>query len=45
MVKFTSTIAAIAALFAPSRVEGQFLVDWKQTHPVANVTDIKEDKP
>ena len=45
MVKFTTTIAAIAALFAPSGVEGQFLSDWKKYHPIANITNTQEDKP
>lgn len=42
MVKIVNTISALAALFAPSGVQSQFLADWKQTHPIANITEKVE---
>ena len=48
MVKFTTTIAALTALFAPSGVEGQFFSDKvvNRFTPAANSTKtVESDEP
>jgi hypothetical protein len=44
MVKFSSTIAAVAALYS-SGVQSQFLEEWAYTHPIANKTEKIDEAP